>query len=335
MRHAAHPLPVLITAILLATIPAARADAAEPTIEPTMVQIGTVGHREQKRVVFRVHNPGPEPLVITNVHPSCSCISVQFDRSPIAAGAGRDGFADVSFGRGFGNFHKQIDVVIQGRRDPLTVHLLANFHPGIRTDQLEIVLDGVVGGGGAIPTVVYEIRSVTPKGPPPEVTQVAIGNSEHVTAKILEPGRERVRIEVGIAPEHPEGRIQAELTAQVNGRLVVVPIRGTVYRGIRLDPPQVNFNVVKTPEDHVERIDLIPVDDLPFQIEAIRYIPRTASLAISPRVEKVAREGGGWTLILTLDPEQGAQGGFGGTLVVDTDHPDKLKLEITVFGHLQ
>jgi hypothetical protein len=338
------PIPAPLRALLLGALcllaPCLAAPAAdvgigagEPVLDPPMFRLGDVGHREERVVAFALTNPGDTPLEITEVRPSCSCLEVSFDESPIPAGGKREGTAKVSFGRGFGNFHKQVDFTLAGHRSPLVLHLYANFHPGIRVDALELVLDAHLGGGGPRPSTVYEIRSVSPKGPPPEVTELLVERSDQVTARLLEPAIERARIEIAAAATHPEGVIGAEVTAKVNGRLLVLPVRGTVHRGIRLEPAQVNFNVVRAPEDRIERIELIPVDGRPFELGAIRYEPRRGSIAVTPEIAPLPREDGGWTLELKLPPGE-ATGGFGGTVFVATDHPEKPEVVITVFGHI-
>jgi len=330
------PIAVIpaIALLLSGASPPAIARGADPTLEPALVRVGAVGHREERQVAFAVVNPGGAPLEIAEVKPSCSCLTVELDRAPIPAGGRREGKVSIHFGRGTGSFHKQVDISIAGRRDPLSFHIYASFHPGVRADLLEIVLDGTLGGGGAKPSEVFELRTIAPGEPPPEVVDVKIERGEHIAARLLEPGADRARIEVSIAPGHPEGALTGEMVATVNGRLFVVPIRGHVYRGIRLDPAIVNFNVIRTDADRKQRIELIPADGKGFILGEVRYEPRPGSPAIAPEVAWTPREDGGWSLALTLPAAEGVKGGFGGLLVVETDHPEKPRLEITVFGHI-
>jgi len=310
------------------------ARAADPTLEPALVRVGAVGHREERVATFALVNPGEAPLEILDVKPSCSCLDVRFDRAPVPAGGRREGTVSIHFGRGSGSFHKQVDILVAGRRDPLSFHIYANFHPGVRADLLEIVLDGTLGGGGPKPREVFELRTLAPGEPPPQVDGVRIERGAHLVARLIEPGPDRARIEVAIAADHPEGAVAGELIATVNGRLFVVPIRGHVYRGIRLDPALVNFNVVRTDADRRQAIELIPADGRGFALSAVRYEPRPGSPPLVPEIVRTPREDGGWSLSLALPPAEGVKGGFGGVLVVETDHPEKPRLEITVFGHI-
>lgn len=333
MRAPIHAIIALPLALLLLAAEARAADG-EPAIEPALARLGPVGHREERSVSFALANPGPTPLEILEVKPSCSCLEVRFDNAPIPAGGRREGTVVVSFGRGTGSFHKQVDIRVAGRREPLSFHIYASFHPGIRADLLEIVLDGTLGGGGAKPSEVFELRSIAPGEPAPAIAELRIEKGEHIAARLLEPGPDRARIEVAIAPGHPEGPIQGELTAKVNGRLFILPIRGHVYRGIRLDPALVNFNVVRTEADRRQSIELIPADGRAFTLGEVRFEPRSGTPALAIEVTRTRREDGGWSLALALPPTDGQKGGFGGVLAVETDHPEKPRLEITVFGHI-
>ncbi len=319
-----------------------------PTLEPRLARVGAVGHRDERRVDFTISNPGSTPLVFTKVHPSCSCMTVEFDdKTPIPAGESRQGVVVVSFGRGFGEFHKHVDFSIRGLRSPLVLHIFASFHPGVTCKSLELVLEGFQGVASApvnadssgtkepSSTAILELVSVVPKGPPPTVTDIRWARGgENLTTRVLEPGRDRVRIEVSYGKEHPEGPISGELNATVNGRLLIMPVRGHVYRGIRLVPPQANFNVVKTPTDYIQTIELIPADpETKFEILSSRYEARARSPSLEPTLEKKPRPGGGWILTLRINPEAGMKG-FGGNLILTTDHPDKPELTVTVFGHV-
>jgi len=60
---------------------------------------------------FEFVNTGNEPLLLTNVKPSCGCTSADYSREPIAPGA--KGFVKAGYdpkGRGTGNFNKSITV---------------------------------------------------------------------------------------------------------------------------------------------------------------------------------------------------------------------------------
>lgn len=328
----------LITVVVAAWI-ALPVHGQSPVLEPTLAKLGPTGHAEKREVSFTIRNPGSTPLSFTMVKESCSCLDVRFDASPIPAGESRDGTVVVSLGRGYSRFHKKVDFSIAGRRDPLTLHIMAQFHPGIRVGGMEVVLDAHEGGGGPMPSAIYEIISVVPKGPPPEVTDVTIVRGDHLTARLVEPEIDRARLEIAVAPDHPEGLVQGEVRVKVNGRTLQIPVRGSVFRGVRLEPARLNFNVVRTPEDLVERIELVSVDDRTLTIGEPRVVPNTARRGTggpppSLEVRVLPREEGGAILEVTLEVTEGFTGGFAGTVVVPTGHPDKPEVEIPYFGHV-
>jgi len=328
--------PILLFSLFNSSVVLGSELAPEITLEPRSARLGAVGHRETRTVDFTLTNHGSTPLTIEEAKPSCSCMTLDFSPKPIPAGEGRRGTVTIAFGRGYGKFHKQVDFRLKGRRDPISLHVFANFHPGVRVEQLELVLDAHYGGGGPTPTQILEIRSVVAKGPPPIVSELEWARGgEHLTIRTLEPGRDRARIEVGVAAEHPAGAISAELRGKINGRTFVLPVRGNVYRGIRLSPPQANFNVVKDANDWVEEVELFATDDTPFKILDLSYTARPRALELIPEIKSEETRPGLWTITLTITPKEGQQGGFGGTLNVKTDHSEKPDLQIQVFGHLR
>ena len=330
------PAQLLLLLILSSPDSSGSEPAPEVTLEPRSVRLGAIGHRETRSVDFTLTNHGSHPLTIEEAKPSCSCMTLDFSRKPIPAGEGRRGKVTISFGRGYGKFHKQVDFRLKGRRDPISLHVFANFHPGVRVEQLELVLDAHYGGGGPTPTQILEIRSVVAKGPPPVVTELEWARGgEHLSLRAVPPGRDRARIEVGVGAEHPAGAIAAELRGKINGRSFVLPVRGNVYRGIRLSPPHANFNVVKDANDWVEKVELHATDATPFKILNISYTARPRALELIPEIESEETGPGLWTITLTIAPMVGQKGGFGGTLSVKTDHSEKRDLEIQVFGHLR
>ena len=121
--------------------------------------------------------------------------------SPIAPGESRSGVVTVSFGRSIGEFRKKVEFSVRGRRSPLTLHIFATFHPGIRSKTLEVVLEGFAGETTGTASSVLEIGTVIPKGPPPTVTDVHwVRGGEGLTIErklqLFPPGRRRIRVGV-------------------------------------------------------------------------------------------------------------------------------------------
>ena len=322
-----------VTLLTLSTTPLP-AQATGPKLEPTLARVGAVGHREERTVDFTISNPTSKPIEFSRVKASCDCMKVRFDSSPIPPGESRSGVVTISFGRSIGEFRKKVEFSVRGRRSPLSLHVFATFHPGIRCKSLEVVLEGFTKESSETAGHVLEIGTVVPKGPPPEITDIGWGRGgEGLTIERLEPTRNQVRLRIGYSAERPAGVISAELRATVNGRPFVMPVRGTVFAGIRVTPANVNFNVVRSDADQVETVELIPAKGTTFQVLSTRFEARARTAAITPTVEVAPRAEGGHRLTLKIDRSQGT-GSFGGSLWVETDHPDAPRVEVKIFGHI-
>ncbi|MBQ8969139.1 MAG: DUF1573 domain-containing protein [Bacteroidaceae bacterium] len=61
---------------------------AQPCFSPTAsaLSVGDILFQNPKTVAFDFENTGNAPLLITDVHPSCGCLTVDFPRQPIPAG---------------------------------------------------------------------------------------------------------------------------------------------------------------------------------------------------------------------------------------------------------
>lgn len=63
--------------------------ATSPTtvrFEQDTLHLGTVRYGTLREAVFRFVNTGTSPLLIRNVHPSCGCTAVKWDKRPVAPG---------------------------------------------------------------------------------------------------------------------------------------------------------------------------------------------------------------------------------------------------------
>ena len=63
--------------------------ATSPTtvrFEQDTLYLGTVRYGTHHEVVFRFVNTGTSPLLIRNIHPSCGCTSVKWEKRPVAPG---------------------------------------------------------------------------------------------------------------------------------------------------------------------------------------------------------------------------------------------------------
>lgn len=82
---------------------------------------------------FTFSNTGSEPLVITNVRPSCGCTSSDYTKEPILPGA--EGYVSASFNplRRVGKNNKQVTVTTNGNPATTTLRFTVNVLPKPRT----------------------------------------------------------------------------------------------------------------------------------------------------------------------------------------------------------
>lgn len=77
--------------------------------EQDTLYLGTVRYGTRREVVFHFVNTGTSPLLIRNVHPSCGCTSVEWEKRPIAPG--KSGEIKTIFSpNSLGVFMKNIEV---------------------------------------------------------------------------------------------------------------------------------------------------------------------------------------------------------------------------------
>ena len=87
---------LIFTSALLAILPCVvHADeplsaddfAAEIAFDNTCINFGELTHESgEQKFEFKFINSGNAPLVLTYVHPSCSCVKMEYPRIPIAPG---------------------------------------------------------------------------------------------------------------------------------------------------------------------------------------------------------------------------------------------------------
>ena len=74
------------------------------------LQLGVVKYGTQHEVVFRFVNMGAAPLLIRDVHPSCGCTSVKWEKHPVKPG--ESGEIKTTFDpNSLGKFIKNITVL--------------------------------------------------------------------------------------------------------------------------------------------------------------------------------------------------------------------------------
>lgn len=147
------------------------------------------------------------------------------------------------------------------------------------------------------------------------------------------------RIEITLKPTHPEGSIRASLEARIDGKLLVVPVAGEMFRWIKIVPTYFNFSRVAPddPASYVKESLLTSVDGRPFKVLSMTpKLTRGGSDIRLALTERSASAGSsGLEHLLNARISGGAKAGdgsFSGTVLVKTDHPEKPEITLNFFG---
>jgi hypothetical protein len=92
---------------------------AQPRLvcENARQKVGEIIFMTPKTVKFEFRNGGSDPLVITEVHPSCGCISVKYTEGAIAAG--QTGIIEATYdARMLGTFYRELAVYTNEQEAP-------------------------------------------------------------------------------------------------------------------------------------------------------------------------------------------------------------------------
>ena len=91
------------------------------TVTPEVANLGEVLYCMPREFKFTITNTSDNPLIITQVHPSCGCISVTWTKEPIAKGASGEVLAMYD-ARMLGVFQKDIEVYTNASDEPFYLH---------------------------------------------------------------------------------------------------------------------------------------------------------------------------------------------------------------------
>lgn len=345
-----------------------RPAAAQVKAEPAELDFGRRGHNDRPVLTLVLENVGTAPVAVTRIAPSCSCIQVEpaLPPGPIPAAGKVEIKVSMGSGRAMGVLDKALSIATTHPGSPvLHVPVHMRVFEDLEMKPGELHFDGAVGGppisesvvilrrrkGGGPPGLAVEriLDTLADPGNPGKTTQRP---SPHWQARVVEVP-EGKRLEVTLLPSHPEGRIWATLEAKLEGKLLVVPLAGTVFRGIKVVPNQFNFSRVAgdDPGSHQKELKLTATDGRPFRILAMTPSFHGRSPGGAPAGARLEVEAKGGRAgepatehVLRATIAAGAQGGpeapggarrttsFSGTVAVKTDHPEKPELSLSFFG---
>jgi hypothetical protein len=103
-------------------------NAPQIEFETKVMDYGTIEQGSDGNRVFKFTNTGKEPLILTNVRPSCGCTTPKWSRNPIAPG--ETGEIQVRYNtNSMGNFHKSITVTSNAKTATLTLTIKGKVIP--------------------------------------------------------------------------------------------------------------------------------------------------------------------------------------------------------------
>ena len=324
----------------------ARYASATPEIgvSEESIHFGEFGHNERPERTLTIHNSGDSPLEVTKIKPSCDCIKVNRSSiSSIAAGKSAKITVSMHSGRQMGEVKKKLKISSNDPTTPLltlpvSISVFKDFtsRPTLRSftfnagkglEPVSQEVEIVQRPGVTRRSFVLEVESIIGKfGSPGE---------KFITAQVS-PTEDGQRIRVTLSPDHPAGRINAELTGRLDGKQVVFPIRGEMHSGILLEPKNVDLNQidVKNPESRV--VTFRSITGNPFEITSVTVEPlKTTRGRVSFKFDvrsspdrKVHR--------LIVQPIAGTiektKRHFSGKIQVATTHPEKKAVTVKYFG---
>ncbi|HZN59496.1 MAG TPA: DUF1573 domain-containing protein [Planctomycetota bacterium] len=343
------PAPHASLLVLLLTAGAGPAIFPQIVVTPEALDFGERGHNESPNERCLLTNRSDAPIRINELKASCGCMKVEPARPEVVVppGGSYDFTVTMSSGRALGRLDKFIDVLGADPTRPLArIPARMRVLDGVSTEPRDLRFDAALGG----PTVTrtLEIKKTSASGGPSAITLSDVRLAGPASQKTAPPFATRVielaggakRIEITLQPGLPEGRFQANFEAKVDGKRLVVPVSGEIFRGILVTPTYFNFSRVDhdDPKTMLEELELKSTDG-----KAFRVISMSPSFTQKPsgdvRLEledsAASAAGGSKDHVLRARIRGGeppSLGSFSGKVIVRTDHPEKPELTLQFFG---
>ena len=320
----------------------------EIKVRPRSIDLGERGHNETASAVFQLTSYFHAPVYITRLKPTCSCLKLTPMKLPktVAPGATLGIRVSMNSGRAIGTLTKYVEIDVNGDAGPITrlrVPVTMRVFDGYRLEPREFHFAGQVGGQSVTSTVLVESKKKKQPGDRLDLRFVRITDRDRPSTRQFFDVRiidhdKGANIAVTLSSEHPEGRFSCDLEAVLDGKPLVLPIFGDMFRGIMLTPKFFNFNRVEARvlTTQVEESVLSSIDGQAFKILSMKsqvLRPRNATFSLG--LETEPRSGGREHLIRArLVTENGfpAKGSFSGKVMVTTSHSEKPQMELNFFG---
>jgi hypothetical protein len=341
-------LSLLLGAVLSLTVAPL---PAQLRLSPSALDFGERGHEEQPTLALVLENTGTEPLVVAALKPNCSCITVSPPSlsGAIAPGSSEEVLISMSSGRAIGILEKRLEVLVGGGRPgSFLVPLIMRVHEGFQVEPHDLRFDGVVGGEPLTRSVEVKRRK-GPRDAPFTLAAEGVkgagpreaGMARHFRWSVADTAGGK-RVDLVLEPTHPEGRIWGSLLLKLNGRPLVVPVAGEMFRSIKVVPTYFNFSAVAAadPGTFLEESVLTSVDGRPFRILEVKpEFTRKPGEETSLEVHEISPSAGLEALqhVLRARIVKGTRpiegdSYFSGKVIVKTSHPEKAEVTLTFMG---
>ncbi|MBI4583772.1 MAG: DUF1573 domain-containing protein [Planctomycetes bacterium] len=316
--------------------------AGGPRIEisPRQVDFGVQGHNERPEEVITVKNSGDKPLVVQKVDVSCDCLQV-LPRTfgPLPPGQFATLRISMGSGRAMGRLDKKVTFITNDAAAPqVSLPVTMSVFEGFEMNPSSVQFKGIYGGKPV--EVAVDLRRRYPAGAAVklEVKDIAgrfgsSGKEFFKTAVSSIPKGQRLTITLD--PRHPEGRINAELTAVLNGKKLVIPLAGEMFAWIFVDPTFISFNKVSPadPNTLVQEIRLNSTDGTAFSIVKVEQQGNRGDVSFkfatsSNPDQKVHAV----QALIPPEVEVKPNESFFGKILITTDHPKKRQITISYGG---
>jgi hypothetical protein len=159
----------------------------------------------------------------------------------------------------------------------------------------------------------------------------------NIAARLVEAEGKR-RIEVTVLPSHPEGPVRGSVEARLDGKRLVVPLTGEVFRWIKISPREHNFSrvAVSEPATLEKAITLTSTDGRPFRVLEMkpafqRALPAGVEIEFRDDASGPAAEHRIGAHIRAAEGSS-PSGSFSGKLTIRTDLPEKPEVTSSFFG---
>ncbi len=305
------------------------------TFSDPILDFGSVSDTDEIQGAFPFTNTGSEPLLITEIKPSCGCTTVELDKTRFEPGEG-DSIQLVWKPKGFGPQAKSITVQSNSEGEPITQLIIkAEIQPFARF-QPSPLRPGVLPVG-------EEHRfdmTLTCRDPEFEVLAVTANHpSVRVTAGERRGGS--LPLEVVVGPEAPWGAFNTVIQVRLSGRpgdcepavehTATVPVNLELFGALNVRPTLFAVGHVLPGRTFTRKIELRRGDGQPFQVTRAEVLnSQPPGMTVEAEVVDAGTEQG---VSLVISGDAGDYLGLiRGTVRFETDVPGEEPRTVPIMG---